>query len=385
MEEKTLRQIRNVLGVILTIAVMAVFRVTASVSVTLVMSLFLFVLMIPFVTALEKMHFPSWLATLVAVLLMAAILTVAVFFLLYTVSVMLNMLPFYGQRINELDNLISGFLSRMFAPIPENYSILAMLDVDWVGSMLIPMLRTVSGSVVGILRSTVITLLLSVFLLVERHTLAPKLVQTVKEENQVKVASVLERINRQVSRYLMLKVFISILTGLCFYVTGLAVGLDFSLILGVLAVIMNFIPTFGSIIVTGLFIFVAMLQFLPNITPILIVALCGTMTQMILGNVIEPRLQGTQLNISPFVILVGLSVFGYVWGIVGMFLAVPCLSIIQIIFANIESTKGIAMVISSGSSWRRKMKNERKKTSQPGLFDDILMPEKPDSEKTEKN
>ena len=78
--------------------------------------------------------------------------------------------------------------------------------------------------------------------------------------------------------------------------------------------------------------------------------------EMILGNVIDPKLQGVQLNLSPLVILVMLSLWGYVWGIVGMFLAVPITSVIQLICANIPSMRPLAILLSSGSSISREKK-----------------------------
>ena len=158
-------------------------------------------------------------------------------------------------------------------------------------------------------------------------------------------------------------------------------GLDFAFLWGVLAVVMNFIPTIGSIVITVLTIFMAVVQFLPNWTPILIVAAGTILTQNIIGNIIDPRLQGNQLNLSPFVILVALSVFGYVWGIVGMFLAVPLLSVLQIVFANMEETKPIAILMSSGNSFRtetgaKPSKFQKHSKPQEEKFEgDILFPE----------
>ena len=78
--------------------------------------------------------------------------------------------------------------------------------------------------------------------------------------------------------------------------------------------------------------------------------------QMILGNVIDPKLQGVQLNLSPLVILIMLSLWGYIWGLVGMFLAVPITSVIQVICANIPSLRPFAILLSSGVSKNRTKK-----------------------------
>ena len=74
---------------------------------------------------------------------------------------------------------------------------------------------------------------------------------------------------------------------------------------------------------------------------------------MVLGNIIDPRLQGVQLNMSPLMILISLSLWGYIWGLPGMFLAVPIMSIIQIVCAIVPSLKPVAVLLSSGKSYIR--------------------------------
>ncbi|MCR5622285.1 MAG: AI-2E family transporter, partial [Treponema sp.] len=106
-----------------------------------------------------------------------------------------------------------------------------------------------------------------------------------------------------------------------------------------------FIPNFGSIIsclVTGLF---ALLQFYPRIGHVVYVFVMVLSVNMILGNFVEPRWEGRDLGLSPFIILVSLSLWGYIWGFVGMILAVPMTVIIKIICENVESLRPVAIMI----------------------------------------
>ena len=172
----------------------------------------------------------------------------------------------------------------------------------------------------------------------------------------------LGRINRQISKYLVLKLLISLITGLMFYLTAVVTGLDFALVWGVLATLLNFIPTIGSIIVTVLTILMAVIQFAPDSwINIVYVFLLTISIEMILGNIIDPRLQGVQLNMSPLMILVSLSIWGYIWGLPGMFLAVPIMSIIQIVCAITPSLKPIAVLLSSGRSYVREQDAHHKR------------------------
>ena len=379
-KERLLKQIKTLLSAILVVIVMAICKVTGDVSITIVLSLFLFVLMLPIVNSLEKAKFPSWLATLIAVLIVVVLMLAVVMFLFYTVDVLVRKVPTYASKLNDLDVFLKGLLGKWF-DIPEDVSVFSIMKIDWVGGVIMPALRSVSSSAVGIGRNVLVTLLMAVFLLLERHTLIPKITYAASKDKEGRVQSIWDRINRQVSKYIGIKSIVSVITGAFFYIVGKSVGLDFAFLWGVLAVVMNFIPTIGSIVITVLTIFMAVVQFLPNWTPILIVAAGTILTQNIIGNIIDPRLQGNQLNLSPFVILVALSVFGYVWGIVGMFLAVPLLSVLQIVFANMEETKPIAILMSSGNSFRtetgaKPSKFQKHSKPQDEKFEgDILFPE----------
>ncbi len=379
-KERLLKQIKTLLSAILVVIVMAICKVTGDVSITIVLSLFLFILMLPIVNSLEKAKFPSWLATLIAVLIVVVLMLAVVMFLFYTVDVLVRKVPTYASKLNDLDVFLKGLLGKWF-DIPEDVSVFSIMKIDWVGGVIMPALRSVSSSAVGIGRNVLVTLLMAVFLLLERHTLIPKITYAASKDKEGRVQSIWDRINRQVSKYIGIKSIVSVITGAFFYIVGKSVGLDFAFLWGVLAVVMNFIPTIGSIVITVLTIFMAVVQFLPNWTPILIVAAGTILTQNIIGNIIDPRLQGNQLNLSPFVILVALSVFGYVWGIVGMFLAVPLLSVLQIVFANMEETKPIAILMSSGNSFRtetgaKPSKFQKHSKPQDEKFEgDILFPE----------
>ncbi len=379
-KERLLKQIKTLLSAILVVIVMAICKVTGDVSITIVLSLFLFILMLPIVNSLEKAKFPSWLATLIAVLIVVVLMLAVVMFLFYTVDVLVRKVPTYASKLNDLDVFLKGLLGKWF-DIPEDVSVFSIMKIDWVGGVIMPALRSVSSSAVGIGRNVLVTLLMAVFLLLERHTLIPKITYAASKDKEGRVQAIWDRINRQVSKYIGIKTIVSVITGALFYIVGKSVGLDFAFLWGVLAVVMNFIPTIGSIVITVLTIFMAVVQFLPNWTPILIVAAGTILTQNIIGNIIDPRLQGNQLNLSPFVILVALSVFGYVWGIVGMFLAVPLLSVLQIVFANMDETKPIAILMSSGNSFRtetgaKPSKFQKHSKPQDEKFEgDILFPE----------
>ncbi|MBQ3830031.1 MAG: AI-2E family transporter [Spirochaetales bacterium] len=362
--EKNIRTIRSIMVALIILVSLAICKISGAVSIRILMSFFIFLLVLPLVTALEKAKFPSWLATIIAVLVIIIVVLFFVWFVFFSVDMLIQKIPSYASRINDLDVILKN-MARRWVDIPDGQSFLSFLKIDWVGSIIMPTLRSVSSSAIGVLSNVLIVILMTVFLLGERHMVIPKMMNFIPARDEDKISNIWDRIVKQVSRYISIKVFVSIVTGVIFYVIAIIVKLDFALLWGVMAVVLNFIPTIGSIIITALMILMAIIQFAPSIGPILFVAIGTILTQNIIGNFLDPRLSGNSLNLSPFVILAALGIFGYVWGVVGMFLAVPLLSVVQIICANIDAARPLAMLISSGRSYKKNFRDrfERRRPS----------------------
>lgn len=362
--EKNIRTIRSIMVALIILISLAICKISGAVSIRILMSFFIFLLVLPLVTALEKAKFPSWLATIIAVLVIIIVVLFFVWFVFFSVDMLIQKIPSYASRINDLDVILKN-MARRWVDIPDGQSFLSFLKIDWVGSIIMPTLRSVSSSAIGVLSNVLIVILMTVFLLGERHMVIPKMMNFIPARDEDKISNIWDRIVKQVSRYISIKVFVSIVTGVIFYVIAIIVKLDFALLWGVMAVVLNFIPTIGSIIITALMILMAIIQFAPSIGPILFVAIGTILTQNIIGNFLDPRLSGNSLNLSPFVILAALGIFGYVWGVVGMFLAVPLLSVVQIICANIDAARPLAMLISSGRSYKKNFRDrfERRRPS----------------------
>ncbi len=382
--DKSMKTIKMVLIMLLVILVLAVSKAAMTVSIRILLSFFVFLLVLPLATALEKAKFPQWLATVISILVIVVVVVFFVWFVFFSVEMLMEKVPGYAARINDLDVILKGMTSR-WIEIPDDMSFFSSLKIDWVGSIIMPALRLVSSSAISILSNVLLIILMTTFLLGERHVIVPKLMNFVSDNDDDKIATIWSRIVKQVSKYISIKVLISFVTGILFYVVALIVNLDFAPLWGVMAVVLNFIPTIGSIIITALMILMSIIQFAPAFGPILFVAISTIAIQNIIGNFLDPKLSGNSLNLSAFVILVGLGIFGFVWGIVGMFLAVPLLSVLQIVFANIDETRPIAMLMSSGRSYRHQMSERpvrvkrstrRSSKSYENYSDDFMFPDK---------
>jgi AI-2 transport protein TqsA len=150
--------------------------------------------------------------------------------------------------------------------------------------------------------------------------------------------------------YLILRTVIGIVTGALYWLWLTILGVDFALLWGMLAFLLNYIPTFGSLVVFALASVFALIQRGPEIA---LVAASGLFVfEQAMGNVIEPRVQGHRLSISPLVVLVSLLVWGWIWGITGTLLAVPLTVLMIIAFAHIRALRPLALLLSDADSMR---------------------------------
>lgn len=329
-------------------------KVASSITLPLGISVFLFLILNPMVNKMEQNRVPRWMAILIVLLILICVFVLIFMFLTIAVNSLVTRIPKYFTRFEDLLSSFIDTIGPTLGLTPEA----GLTELfDWK-SMLINTITAASGSVVNIVSSSLIIFIFVLFLLLERQSLIPKFKVALPSRGGMRIAIMFERINRQVSRYLVVKFIISIITGALFYLASISVGLDFAIIWGVLAFFFNFIPNIGSIIITILTILMSIIQFFPDFTRILYVAIIMNLIQLVMGNILDPRFQGNQLNLSPFVILVSLVYWGFIWGVMGMFLAVPIMAVVQIICSNIKDLRPIAVIISSGKRYRAQIREE---------------------------
>ena len=154
-----------------------------------------------------------------------------------------------------------------------------------------------------------------------------------------------ENINNQVKKYIFAKFITSAVTGIIAGLIYWFLGLDLAMIFGTLTFLLNFIPTFGSIVAILLPLPVAFLQF-DDPAIIIMVIILPSIVHMIIGNVVEPKMFGQAFDLHPVTIIVALISWGMLWGITGMLLAAPLTAIMRISFNNFDTTRPFALLLS---------------------------------------
>ncbi|MBQ9539497.1 MAG: AI-2E family transporter [Treponema sp.] len=321
-----------------------VLKTTASFVLPLAVSLLLSFVFYPFCKGLKKLHVP-WLVSVIIILSIALVVIYFIATLLVTsLQTIVEAYPRYEQRFTSIYRTVATTLKL---PFDEDLSLISnLLNSLNIRSVLQNLAITLSTSLVSFSKVLLMIVLLVVFLLVEFNSMRMKFdIAFTSAETHEKLLKIVRNTIAEVTHYISIKFLISLMTGLLITAGTAIVHMDFPIIWGFLAFLLNFIPNFGSILsclLTGLF---ALLQFYPEIGKVIYVAVMVLSVNMILGNFVEPRWEGSDLGLSPFIILVSLSLWGYIWGFVGMILAVPMMVIIKIVCENIEPLKPVAIMI----------------------------------------
>ncbi len=276
-------------------------------------------------------------------------LVASVFTFLFLVWALINFLSGRVQAVLEVApvyqvNLINRIEALPFVDLAQFQDMnLMQLLTDWID---IPSYATsVAASFAGILASGGLILIYIGFLFLEQNHFKSKITALASKGKEDDVKEILDRIRRDIQKYIGIKMFTSALTGILSYIVMRLLGVDFAGVWGLLIFLLNFIPTVGSIIAT---IFPAMIALAQSegYTLFLVVLLGIGAIQICVGNILEPRLMGSRFNMSPIVILLNLALWGYIWGVPGMFLCVPFLIIITIILSYFPQTRPIAIILS---------------------------------------
>ncbi|MFN4022537.1 MAG: AI-2E family transporter [Hydrogenophilus thermoluteolus] len=201
--------------------------------------------------------------------------------------------------------------------------------------------RTLAAATGQVTANFALVLLAYVFLLLEVPTLTARFTAAFPRERRAQVR--MRRFLAAVNRYLVIKTSVSAATGLLAWGLLAWRGVDFALFFGVLAGLLNFIPTIGSIIAALPAVVLALLQY--GLIDAAVVAVGYLAINVVLGNVVEPRWMGQALGLSPTVVLVSLLLWGWLLGTVGAFLSIPLTMIAKLALESHPSTRGWAVLM----------------------------------------
>ncbi|MBT9450445.1 AI-2E family transporter [Akkermansia glycaniphila] len=311
--------------------------------VPIILASFLAIASYPITVSLRKyLHFPHWLAVCFTVLVDFGFLIGLGFLINFlakdlSIEVQTTYQPLFETKYNDLmlflrDHGLDTFVQEKLGSAQDILSAGVIMSIT----------TAIMGKALGFIAITTLVLILMTFFLGE----APRFRSNVDKitasrgcPNIRKFADALQGIQR----YLVIKTLISLTTGILAWGLCKYMDVGFALLWGIVAFALNFIPTFGSIVAAIPPILLALL--IGGISDAVIVAFGYIVINFMLGNGIEPLLLGKQFGIATSVVLLSVILWGWIWGPIGMLLAVPISVLVKLALENSKDLKWIAMMI----------------------------------------
>jgi predicted PurR-regulated permease PerM len=319
------------------VIILAGIKTASPIVVPFVLSAFLAVICNPAIVLLSKYRIPKWLSI---ILLMAFIVLMGLW-LASLVGSSINefskQMPVYRQQLIEQFAWIIEKLQTFNIQISKQ-KVLDYFDPGMALSMTTNMLSGV-GNVMANLFLIILTI---VFMLFEAQSL-PKKFHLALDDPDMRLKQI-DKFLHSVNQYMVIKTLVSLATAAVIGIGLSIIGVDYALLWAVIAFLFNYIPNIGSIIAAIPAVLLAFIQMGPGAAGITGLLYVGT--NMVMGNVVEPRFMGRGLGLSTLVVFLSLIFWGWLLGSVGMLLSVPLTMIVKIGLESSQSGGWLAILLS---------------------------------------
>ena len=332
---------RIAVGVVVLFLLGIVLKAARSVLYPFILAVFASYVVEPVIVFLRRLKIPHG-AVIALILLGALALLLSVGLLVYTSGRTLAAdLPRFESRLTEL----AGLLEKSSGGVPLKQRVAAILEkVNLAG--VATFVKAVAGSFVDLISKLFLLFLFLVFILAARGRGTAKLVRALGPARSAEVLWAIGNINLQVRKYLGIKTLMSLVNGLTVWIVLEIFGVEFALLFGFLAFLLNFVPNVGSLVAAVLRVGFALFQFgTPWVALWVLVITVGLDTAM--GYLVEPRLMGRGLGLSPLLIFFSLLFWGWLWGIPGVIMAVPLVAVVKIVCENVPGLRPLALLMGS--------------------------------------
>ena len=288
---------------------------------------------------MQKNRIPAIIAALVIVSVIMLILAVVGTIVGRSIADFTAALPDYQQRLDVI-------VARLLRFAAENLN--SDQSIENLGDLVNPgwamgFAAIILNGVKDVLTNVFLIFFTMIFILLEASTVSTK-VEAAFGRRAESLESLRDFLSN-LGRYLGIKTVVSLMTGFLAWLLTWSLGLDFPLLWGMLAFLLNYVPTIGSIIAAVPAILLALVQLGPGVAMGTMIGFIGI--NIVFGTFLEPRLLGYGVGISPLVVFVGLIFWGWVFGPVGMLLSVPLTMTLKMTLEHDERTRWIAILIGS--------------------------------------
>ncbi|MGL4524086.1 MAG: AI-2E family transporter [Spirochaetia bacterium] len=342
------------LTIITLILFFTMMKILSSLFIQVFLAILLAFLLHPVVDTCVRHRIPKWLTISFLITITFALMTL---FLL----LLINNLREFVMDLNMILPGVGRSLDALYAKLnlpPQVSSVFSVSTIlRQVGQLSSSYIFKLANSSFAFISNAFFVSLLTAFLLLEMQNFYYKFATAFDSDLSARFSRIGHEVTSSMQRYLSIKTFVSALTGITIYVCILISGASYASMWGLLGFAFNFIPVIGSTVIMLLTMLMAVIQL--NQSPLamwfLLISMPGI--QLLYGQILDPRLQGNSLNISPFIVLIGILFWGWMWGIPGVFLSVPMMVFLKILVANFGPYQHLGKLMEVGTppkDWNHK-------------------------------
>ncbi len=315
------------------VIVLAGIKLASVVVVPFLLSVFLAIILAPLFEWLRSRGLPDALSIIVVMLFFIGLLSMITVLVGNSVQDFNNNLPIYEAKLSQNMNEMILFLEGFGVDLP-NEELFMAFDPKTTMKYIAGTLKNF-GSVIT---NSFMIILMVIFMLLEMSHFQKKLASTERENMQH-----LREISNKIKHYMILKTAISMVTGIIVSLMLMAIGVDYYILWGVVAFLLNFIPNIGSIIAAIPAVILALIQF--GVGSAAIVAAGYIIINIVFGSIIEPKVMGKGLGLSTLIVFLSLIFWGWLLGPIGMLLSIPLTIMVKIALDTQPNTKWIATIL----------------------------------------
>ena len=323
------------------VIVLAGIKSASSIIVPLLLSIFITIILAPTFTYLRSKNVPSSLAII-------AVLGVFLLIVLFVVKLISASAYQFSTNVDTYADRLSIYYDYIVnAAKPMGYNITTESLSELLNTKQI--MKFVSSMVQGVgslFTNGFVVILTVAFMLIESDTFVKK-IEASSEGSTIHMQEIFEKIKH----YMVIKSGVSLATAFVIYVALKLIGTDYAFLWAVLAFLLNFIPNIGSILAAVPPVLITLVQL--GFVSAALVAGIYIIVNVVIGSIIEPKVMGKGLGVSTLIVFLSLIFWGWLLGIVGMFLSIPLTIMAKIIFNANEKTKWIALMLGDGENLKK--------------------------------
>ena len=333
------------------VVIIAGVKMASQVVVILFLAIFISSIFSTLLKVLQKKHIPRLFSYFIILLIVVSIGVMLAYVINISLNDFLTNLPTYEEKFKNTVLDLLHYAQDLGIQI-DKAKIMGVLNFN----SFFGFTTNIIGSIGTFLSKFLLVVIGVAFILAESKSFQTKL--RVIFRNNAKKLEHFNLFSFNIQKYFVVKSFTSFLTGFIITIVLSLLGVDYPILWGVIAMLFNFIPVVGSIIASIPAILLTFMNLDLNTTIWVIVLY--VIINVSISNILEPKLMGKELGLSPLVIFFSLIFWGYILGLVGMFLAVPITMTLKIAFDSNTSTHWLGILMSDLSRKKLKARKEQK-------------------------